>query len=143
MKKVAHILDQKGREVWTVPPDHTVFDALQLLAEKDVGALVVADGSRVLGIFSERDYARRVILMGRRSHESRVEEVMTPDPIAISPESTVRDCMTLMTINRVRHLPVVAGDALVGMVTIGDVVKAVIEEQGVVIDQLERYIRGR
>jgi CBS domain-containing protein len=143
MKKVAHILDQKGREVWTVPPDHTVFDALQLLAEKDVGALVVADGSRVLGIFSERDYARRVILMGRRSHESRVEEVMTPDPIAISPESTVRDCMTLMTLNRVRHLPVVAGDALVGMVTIGDVVKAVIEEQGVVIDQLERYIRGR
>lgn len=143
MKKVAHILDQKGREVWTVPPDHTVFDALQLLADKDVGALVVSDGSRVLGIFSERDYARRVILMGRRSQEARVEEVMSSDPISISPDSTVDDCMALMTLNRVRHLPVVAGGVLAGMVTIGDVVRAVIEEQGVVIDQLERYIRGR
>jgi CBS domain-containing protein len=141
-KKVTHILDRKGREVWTVSSDTSVIDALRLMADKNVGALVVADGEDVRGIISERDYARKVALAGRTSHDARVTEIMTADLITVDPQEPVERCMEIMYACKVRHLPVLEGGRLTGVVSIGDVVGAVIDKQQSMIEQLERYIAG-
>lgn len=139
---VRDILRQKGNQIWSVSPNATVFDALELMAEKNVGALVVLDGENLAGIFSERDYARKVILKGKASKETSVEEIMTSEVTTVCPGQSVDECMVLMTDKRIRHLPVLEGEKLVGLISIGDVVKAVISEREFVIKQLENYITG-
>ncbi|MCB1246206.1 MAG: CBS domain-containing protein [Acidimicrobiia bacterium] len=139
-RTVAHILERKGGDVWTVSSDTTVLEALGVMADKNIGALVVQDGDTIVGILSERDYARKVILKGKGSKGTAVGEIMTPDPVTVEPHVTVTECMGLMTDNRFRHLPVVKDGALVGVISIGDVVNSVIEEQTFLIDQLEGYI---
>ena len=143
MKTVFRLLQKKGSEVWTIGPEASVFAALERMAEKNVGALVVTEGEKLAGIFSERDYARKVILRGKTSRETLVEEIMTRNPITVSPEESMDRCMELMTEKRVRHLPVVADDRLAGIISIGDVVKEVITEQAATIGYLEDYITGR
>jgi len=141
MAKVKQILNQKGREVYTVAPEATVFEALQKLAEYNVGALPVVDGSgNIVGLFSERDYARKVVLHGKASKDVPVSEVMSSHVLYVTPDASDWQCMALMTDKRVRHLPVLEGDALVGFISIGDVVKAIMEDQQFHIEQLERYI---
>ena len=142
MKTVAQILQSKGEEVWTIGPDATVLDAVSAMADKGVGAIVVTDDGALCGIVSERDYARKVILLDRSSHETRVEEIMTSKVLVVSPSTSVDECMALMTDKKIRHLPVLEGDELVGLVSIGDIVRAKISEQQFMIDQLERYITG-
>lgn len=142
MKIVRDILQAKGSQVWSIPPDRSVFDALTLMAEKNVGALVVLDGDRVVGIISERDYARKVILKGKSSKEIPVREIMTSPVVCIRPEQSMEECMALMTDKHVRHLPVAENNRLVGLISIGDVVKAIIEEKEFIIGQLENYITG-
>ncbi len=137
---VAGILDEKGRQVWSIAPDATVYEALELMAEHNVGAVVVVEEGRLVGIMSERDYARKVVLLDRFSRGTRVRDIMTPDVLTVTPEETVAGCMALMTEHRVRHLPVVVEGRLVGLVSIGDVVRAVITDQRFLIEQLERYI---
>ena len=139
-KTVAHILGHKGQDVWWVGSDMTVFDALTMMADKNIGALVVIDDGVVTGIISERDYARKVVLLGKDSQQTAVGDIMTSNPITVTAETTVASCMELMTDNRFRHLPVLEGNELIGVVSIGDVVNAVIEEQTFLIDQLEGYI---
>ena len=139
---VKELLEAKPAALWTVTPDATVYRALEILAEKDIGALPVVDGGRLIGIFSERDYARKVVLKGRASRDVPVSELMVKAVLCVSPTDSIQDCMALMTERRVRHLPVVEGDRLAGIVTIGDVVKSVITEQRHTIRDLERYIRG-
>ncbi len=139
-KTVAHILGHKGQDVWWVGSDMTVFDALTMMADKNIGALVVIDDGVVTGIISERDYARKVVLLGKDSQQTAVGDIMTSNPITVTAETTVASCMELMTDNRFRHLPVLDGNELIGVVSIGDVVNAVIEEQTFLIDQLEGYI---
>ena len=141
-KKVAHILDRKGRDVWTIEPDASVLDALRLMADKNVGALVVADESGLRGIISERDYARKVVLLGRSSQDARVADIMTAQVITTDSDQPVERCMEAMYANKIRHLPVVDGGRLAGLVSIGDVVGAVIDKQESMIEQLERYITG-
>lgn len=143
MITVRQILKAKGSHVWSIPPQATIYTALQLMAEKDVGALPVMEGDRLVGIFSERDYARKLILHGKSSLDTLVGEVMTSQVITVSPEENILVCMELMTDRRIRHLPVVEGGRVVGLVSIGDVVKAIISEQQFVISQLESYITGR
>jgi CBS domain-containing protein len=143
MKTVTELLRTKGREVLSVSPERSVFEALQVMAEKNVGALVVVEGERLVGIFSERDYARKVILKGKLSKEIPVREIMTSHVLYVRPEQTIDDCMALMTDKRVRHLPVLEHDRLVGVISIGDVVKAIIAEQEFMIEQLQNYITGR
>jgi CBS domain-containing protein len=142
MKLVSDILKSKGHEIWAVKPDDTVFESLQLMAEKEVGALLVMDEDRLVGIVTERDYARKVILEGKSSKESSVAEVMTKHVLCVTPERTVDECMALMTDKRARHLPVVENKRVIGLVSIGDLVKAMISEQQVLIDQLQHYISG-
>lgn len=142
MKTVAQLLRAKGHEVLSVSPETTVFAALELMAEKNVGALIVLEGGRVVGIFSERDYARKVILKGKSSKETPVREIMSPRVLYVRPEQTIEECMALMTNKRVRHLPVLEEDRLVGVISIGDVVKAIISEQEFMIEQLQNYITG-
>lgn len=142
MDQVWQLLANKGHEVWSVGPDDTVFEALQRLAEKDVGALVVLDGGELVGIFSERDYARKVILQGKSSTDTLVREVMSSRVLYVRPEQSVDECMALMTKNHFRHLPVVDGNQLVGVISIGDLVKSVISHQEFLIEQLENYITG-
>lgn len=139
MRTVRQMLDGKG-PVISVSSAATVFDALALMARHDVGALIVIDEGRLEGVFSERDYARKVILLGKHSKEMAVSEIMTPDVVCVGLDDSVEACMELMTGKRVRHLPVTNGDGVVGVVSIGDVVKALLHEQQFVIDQLERYI---
>jgi CBS domain-containing protein len=135
------ILDDKGSEVWTVGPDDTVFDALETMAEHNIGALLVMEGDELVGILSERDYARKVKLLERGSKDTRVAEIMTAEIRTVGSESTVAECMELMTEYRIRHLPVLDDDGRVaGVISIGDVVKAMIAQQRDMIDQLERYI---
>lgn len=142
-RTVAQLLQDKGSSVWAVAPSATVFEALGLMAEKNVGALLVIEDRRLAGIFSERDYARKVILHGRASKEMAVRDVMTAAVVTVSPEQGLHDCMELMTRHRVRHLPVIDQDAnLVGVVSIGDVVKAMMAEQAFLIEQLQAYIQG-
>ena len=139
---VNQLLTVKGRSVWSIGPDETVYTALQRLADKNIGALLVLDGDRLVGILSERDYARKVVLYGKSSMRTPVHEIMTKKVITISPSHTLGDCMTLMTNSRIRHLPVVAEGVVLGVVSIGDIVKTVISQQEFVIDQLENYIIG-
>ncbi|MGH8621305.1 MAG: CBS domain-containing protein [Burkholderiales bacterium] len=140
MKTLKQLLDAKGRDVYTVAPDTRVIDALKLMAEKSVGALIVMEGGRIAGIISERDYARKVILHGKSSHELGVRDIMTSKVITIHPGQTVEECMALMTEKRIRHLPVTEGERLIGVLSIGDLVKEVIAEQQRTIQQLESYI---
>jgi CBS domain-containing protein len=142
MQTVQQVLQAKGRDVWTIGPETSVYDALALMADKEIGALVVTDGSKVLGLLSERDYARNVALLGRKSKETPVREIMATRVACVGPDQTVQDCMSIMTEMRVRHLPVMEGETLVGLVSIGDLVKAIIEEQEVLIEHLVRYING-
>jgi CBS domain-containing protein len=143
METVREILQHKGSEVWSVRPEATVHDALVEMAEKNVGALlVIGSDGRLRGIFSERDYARHVIDGGDNLRDIPVSEVMSRQLRGIAPERTVEECMAVMTQNRVRHLPVFDGGELIGLVSIGDVVNAVIHEKNFVIDQLEHYIAG-
>jgi CBS domain-containing protein len=140
MTTVRQLLDQKGRAIFSVGPEDPVLEAIQLMADHHVGALLVMRGSELSGIISERDYARKVILRGRSSAETPVWQIMSSPVITVSLNSTVRDCMELMTSHRLRHLPVVDVGRVVGMVSIGDLVKAVMEEQQQTIEQLESYI---
>ena len=142
MKTVSNILDHKGHEAWSAGPEDSVYRALEIMADKGVGALVVLDGGKLCGIVSERDYARKVVLLGKQSHEAKVSEIMTGEVICVAPEHTVEECMALMTDKHIRHLPVLEDDELVGVISIGDVVRAVISEQEFLIEQLERYISG-
>jgi CBS domain-containing protein len=143
MKTVAQLLRMKGQQVLTVAPDVSVFDALGVMAEKNVGALLVVEERRLVGVFSERDYARKVILKGKASRDIAVREIMTSPVLYVRPEQTIEDCMALMTDKRVRHLPVLEDERLVGVISIGDVVKAIIAEQEFLIEQLQNYISGR
>jgi CBS domain-containing protein len=140
MQTIRQILKSKGRKTWTITPNTRVFDALQVMAEKDVGALLVVDGKTLVGVFSERDYARKVILLGKSSKVMRVVEIMSSPPIFIEPENTVEKGLALMSAKHVRHLPVMEKGRLIGIVTIGDLVRSLIDEQKVVIDHLEKYI---
>ncbi|PWB55470.1 MAG: histidine kinase [Anaerolineales bacterium] len=140
MQTVRKILSEKGNEVWSTSPGTTVFDALQLMASKDVGALPVVERGKLVGIFSERDYARKVILLGKTSKKTFVKEVMTPHVVYATPDMTNEQCLTLMTAKHIRHLPVVEEEAMVGMVSIGDLVRSIISEQKEMISQLEQYI---
>lgn len=140
MKTLKQLLDAKGREVYTISPEASVLDALRLMAEKSVGALIVTEGRRIAGVISERDYARKVILLGKSSHELAVRDIMTSKVITVSPGQTVEECMALMTEKRIRHLPVTEGERLIGVLSIGDLVKEVIAEQQQTIQQLESYI---
>ncbi|MBI1996946.1 MAG: CBS domain-containing protein [Deltaproteobacteria bacterium] len=142
MKKVRDILEHKGRNVWSIEPDASVFDALKLMAEKDIGALIVLDGGNLVGIISERDYARKIVLLGRASPTTQVKEIMTTDVVCVDPERNVDECMALVTERRVRHLPVLENGKLIGLISIGDLVKSIITEQQFIIEQLERYITG-
>jgi len=142
MKTVKDILRIKGNEIWITTPDATVYEALQTMAEKNVGALVVLDADTVVGIMSERDYARKVILHGRSSREIRVREIMTSEVYFVRPEQDIQECMAQMTDKRVRHLPALENDRLVGIISIGDVVKALIAEHESTIKHLEDYITG-
>ena len=136
------ILRYKGHTVHSVRPDDTVLKALGVMAEHDVGAVFVLDGAKLVGILSERDYARKVALVGRSSRDSPVSAIMTSELVSVTPEHTVDQCMTLMTEHRVRHLPVLDGGRVIGVVSIGDVVKATIDEQEFTISQLKSYIAG-
>ncbi|MBO9153884.1 CBS domain-containing protein [Chitinophaga sp. GCM10012297] len=143
MGRVRNILVGKGHAVYSVHPDSTVYEALKVLVDKNVGALVVLDKDRFLGIFSERDYARRVILKGRASKETTIREIMTEHPITVTEDETIENCMCKMTDKRIRHLPVVdEGGRLIGVISIGDVVKYMMDEQKHIIENLECYING-
>ncbi len=142
MDTVGQLLKTKGNEIWSIAPQATVYEALQIMSEKDVGALLVLDKGNLVGIFSERDYARKLILKGRFSKDTTVGELMTREVLYIESQSTIEHCMALMTVKRVRHLPVLENERLIGIVTIGDVVKQIISDQEFTIQQLERYIKG-
>ena len=143
MKSVAHILKSKADStVYTITPTASVFDALKLMAEKSIGALVVTEGEQVVGIITERDYARKVILIARSSKDTPVRGIMTSSVMYVRSDNTSEECMLLMTENRLRHLPVIDGGKLVGLVSIGDLVKDIISEQKFIIEQLEHYITG-
>ena len=142
MKTVRQLLDIKGREVITVSPESSVLEALRLMAQREIGAVLVMDGARLIGVMTERDYARKVILKGKSSQETRVREIMTERVVYARLEQTVAECMALMTDKRVRHLPVLEGNRLVGVLSIGDLVKETISEQEFIIRQLENYIHG-
>ena len=142
MTSVKQLLNIKGSHVWTIEPDATVYEALTIMAKENVGALVVVEGRRVVGIFSERDYARKVILAERSSKETRIREVMTSRVLCVGLEQTTQECMALMTQQRGRHLPVLEDGRLVGLISIGDVVKSIISEQAFMIERLEDYIMG-
>jgi len=142
MKTVKEILQTKPQRLLSITPHATVLDALNMMAEHDVGALVVVDGERLAGIFSERDYARKVILHGKASKDTAVAEIMTHKVVCVKPEHSVEECMALMTDKRIRHLPVLQDKKVVGVISIGDVVKEVISEQRFMIEQLEHYIHN-
>lgn len=142
MRQVKHLLDRKGHEVATANPQETVLAALERMAEHGIGALVVLEGERLVGLMSERDYARKVILKNRHSAQTPVAEIMTSQVITVSPDATVAECMELCTHRHIRHLPVLEGERLVGVVSIGDLVKAMLEEQSREIEHLQSYIAG-
>jgi CBS domain-containing protein len=141
-RTVANLIAVKGSEVWSVSPHASVYEALELMAERNVGALLIVEDGVLVGILSERDYARKIILLDRGSRKTRVHEIMTPDPITVSTVAGIGECMQLMTDNRFRHLPVVEEGEIKGLVSIGDVVRGVIEDQQFLIEQLESYITG-
>lgn len=141
-KSIAQILKLKGSDVWSVSPDESIYEALKIMADKGVGALVVMEEGKVVGIFSERDHARKVDLEGRCSHRAFVRQVMSEDVCYICPQATVDEAMAIMTDNRCRHLPVLEDEKLVGLASIGDLVKASLDEKDFVINQLKKYIKG-
>jgi len=132
----------KGDDIWVVRPDESVFNALNLMADKDVGALLVTDKGKLVGIFSERDYARKIVLLGKSSLDTPVRDVMTKNVVYIDSGQSMVDCMEIMTEKRIRHLPVMEDENLIGVISIGDVVKAIISDQEFIIRQLENYITG-
>ncbi|MDJ0910509.1 MAG: CBS domain-containing protein [Woeseiaceae bacterium] len=142
MKLVQHLLAAKGGQVVSIAPDASVFDAIKLMADKEIGSLVVMDGDTLAGIVTERDYARKVILKGRSSEATAVKDIMTPDVLTTTPDAPVDRCMAMMTDKRCRHLPVVEDGAVIGMISIGDLVQAIIADQKEEIEQLEHYISG-
>jgi CBS domain-containing protein len=142
MGYVREVLQVKGSNVWSIAPKASVYEALEIMADKNVGALLVIDKGKIVGIFSERDYARKVILKGKSSKKTSVGELMTREVSYVEPGDSMEHCMALMTAKRIRHLPVMENNQLVGIVSIGDVVKRVISEQEFTIEQLEKYIRG-
>jgi CBS domain-containing protein len=143
MRTVKELLRNKGYQVWSIGPDATVYEALTLMAERDVGALLVLEGGKLVGILSERDYARKIVLKGKTSRETPVREIMTENVVYVRPDQTIEECMALMTNKRIRHLPVMEEGRLLGVISIGDVVKEVISEQEFMIAQLENYITGK
>lgn len=143
MRSVKDILEEKGTQVYAVSPDAKVYEALQIMADKNVGALMVIEGDTVAGLISERDYARKIVLKGKFSKDVPVREIMTVNIIRIGPDNDVEYCMELMTDKRVRHLPVFENDRLIGIISIGDIVKAIIEHKEEIIEQLENYIKGK
>ena len=142
MHTVKELLREKGNQVWSIAPQATVYEALELMAAKNIGSLVVIEQERVAGMFTERDYARKVVLKGRSSKSTTVGELMTTDVLYVSPDDTIENCMALMTDKRLRHLPVMENGKLAGVVSIGDIVKVVISEREFTIRELERYITG-
>lgn len=139
---VENLLAEKGDQVWSITPDATVYEALVLMDQKDIGALLVIQGSTLIGILSERDYARKIIIKGKSSRETQVKEVMTTEVCYVGRKTRVDECLAVMTDKRVRHLPVMEENRLIGLVSIGDVVKSIISEQEIVIDNLYNYING-
>jgi CBS domain-containing protein len=137
---VKSILEKKGKDIWAVTPDTTVYDTIAFMSEKSIGAVVIMENGQLLGILSERDYIRKVILEGRASKDTRADQIMTGKVIVAGSERTAEECMALMTDKRIRHLPIVDGETVIGVVSLGDVVKAVIETRGLMIELLERYI---
>jgi CBS domain-containing protein len=142
MKTLKRVLDAKGTDVYFTLPTASVFEALEEMAKRDVGALIVLEDGKVAGIFSERDYARKIILVGKSSRETPVSEIMTARVVYARPEQTLEECLALMTDKRIRHLPIMADGELIGVVSIGDLVKAIIAEQRFTIRQLENYVSG-
>jgi CBS domain-containing protein len=143
MKIIKDILAAKGHEVYVISPDATVYEALSLMAEKNVGALVILKGETLAGLISERDYARKVVLKGKFSKDTPVSEIMTGEPVTVTKDDDLEQCMELMTDKRVRHLPVVEEGRLIGIISIGDVVKGIIDHKEFIIQQLQRYIKGQ
>ena len=142
MTTVRSVLQTKDNTIWSIAPDALVFDALKIMADKNVGALLVTKKEKVVGIFSERDYARKIVLKGESSHTTAIKDVMTSGVLSVNPEQSIDECMTLMTNKHIRHLPVLENGKLIGLVSIGDVVKAIISEHEYTIKQLENYITG-
>ncbi len=140
MATVRQILDGKGHQVWTISADKSVYDALRLMGEKEIGALAVVEGDQLIGMLSERDYARKVVLKGKTSRETLVGAIMSSPVPSVHPNHSVEECMALMTVQRVRHLPVLDDGKLIGMISQGDLVKSIIDEQKFIIGQLESYI---
>ena len=142
MKKIKTLLEQKGHDVWQIGPEDSVYDAIHLMAEKEIGALMVTKEGNLAGVISERDYARKIILEGKSSETTTVAEIMTAQVVQAKSNDSIEDCMGLMTEHRIRHLPVVDGGKLVGVISIGDLVRYIIADQRFVIEQMERYIAG-
>jgi CBS domain-containing protein len=142
MVRVKQLLSRKGDQVWSIEDEEPVFEAIQMMADKHVGALPVTRHGELVGVISERDYARKVILLGRSSAETPVWQIMSTPVVTVSPDEDVRQCMEIMTHKRIRHLPIVADGQMVGVISIGDLVRAVIEEQDYTIEQLEKFIAG-
>ena len=140
MGRVRNILQLKNEIIFTVPPDITVYRAIELMCQRNIGAIIVEDNGRLSGIFTERDYARKVILKGRSSKETLIRELMTLDPITVNSDNTVEDCMALMTSRHIRHLPVVDCGNLIGVISVGDLIRFINEEQRTIIEHLESYI---
>ena len=140
MRTVRHLLEAKAPEIFAIGPDAPVLDAIKLMADKRIGALLVIDDGRLVGVVSERDYARKVVLQGRSSKDTPVRDIMTKQVVSVGLQHSVDHCMQVVTERRIRHLPVLDGDAVLGVVSIGDLVKAVIEDQQLELDQLQRYI---
>jgi CBS domain-containing protein len=140
--QISEILSQKGNQVWSVNPETTVLEAIRVMADKNVGALLVTRGEQLVGIISERDYTRNVILKGRSSKDTTVQEIISGRAITVSPDHTVEECLRLMTQHRIRHLPVLAGNRILGVISIGDLVNSIISAQNSAIQQLETYITG-
>ena len=140
MGKVKNILESKGKAVFSVEPSTIVYRAIELMCEKNIGGLLIVENGKLVGIFTERDYARKLILKGKSSKDTPISELMTKDPFTVSSENSIDDCMNLMTDKHIRHLPVVDGGVLIGMISIGDVVKQIIHEQKGIIEHLESYI---
>jgi len=143
MVTVKQMLEEKGSEVWTISPEATVYEALKIMADKDIGALIVVENDQVVGIISERDYARKVMLRAKSSLDTPVKDIMSTEIYYVEPEVSAEECMALMTVKRIRHLPVMENGKLIGVISIGDAVKSIISTQKVTIEHLQNYIMGK